>query len=160
MSRICDICGQSVSDYVKTTAWWGKHLDYSDPSGKHDRWSAKLREDTNQLTAEVCKKCTDENLSKFIHFNQELSEELLRKLAIEERRKKDPNESMLKSLRKTVPGGVEDIYCDICQKSCFEKHLKFQSEWQYPDQSTLTAYICPECVSEHLIGQIKFSISG
>ncbi len=156
MSHICDICGEAACEYMKVTAWWGKHLAYSDPSGRYNRWSAKLRQDTNQLTANICRKCVEQGLSKFINFNQELSEELLRKRAIESRRKKYPNESMLKSLRMTVPGGVEDIHCEICLNSCFEKHLKLQSEWQYPDQSTLTGYLCEECVSKNLIGQVKF----
>ncbi|MFO0108897.1 hypothetical protein [Anabaena sp. AL09] len=160
MSKICDICGKGACEYVKATAWWGKHLSYSDKSRKNQHWTAKIREDINQLTADICKKCTDDNLSNLIHFHQEVPEEVLNKRSLEERREKYPNESGLKSLRMTFTGGVEDIYCDICQKPCFEKHLKLKSEWQYPDQSHLTAYMCPECVSEHLTGQIKFSISG
>jgi hypothetical protein len=160
MSKICDICGETACEYVKASGWWGKHLKYSDQFGKNQRWTAEIREDINQLTADICKKCTDENLSKFIHFHQEIPEKVLRQLAIEERRKKYPNESGLKSLRMTIPGGIEDIDCDICQKSCFEKHLQLKSQWQYPDQSHLTAYICPECFSEHLTGKIKFSTSG
>lgn len=149
MSRTCDICNKSALEYMTVTAWWSKYLEYEDPYEKHNRWSVQLRQDISGLTADVCRQCVDEQLSKFMHFHREFSEKLLQERAIEKRRKQYPNEAMLKSLRMTIPNGLEDVFCDICNTSCFEKHLKFRSEWQYPDQSTLVAYICEQCVSRH-----------
>lgn len=152
---LCDLCGNSCqgSDFFHLSGWWGKHLRFDAPKPKDRHWEPKLMIELEQMQADVCRQCVLERLD-FLQLHIEPS----RNRTLQERQAQYPNESLLKAMRLTSPAGVDDVFCDICQTSCYEKHLRFQSQWKTSDDSTTEAEVCDRCVESRLKPLIRFQL--
>jgi len=106
-----------------------------------------------RVKADICRQCAEEHLMSLIRFYP--TAEYRQRQQLEERRQKYPDEAPLKSLRMTVPAGLEDVACDICETPCFDKHLNLRPRWLDANGIPIEAVVCELCTATYLLSVRK-----
>ncbi|MCU0532394.1 MAG: hypothetical protein MUD14_00580 [Hydrococcus sp. Prado102] len=141
--RYCDCCGRSIKDnnFLKASGWWGKKDEQRQNRLGQPVYSTKWLDDVEELQADICRNCFE---TRFSTLNA-LTVKITREELIRQRQEKYTNESMFRTLMKTVPGGIKSVTCEICGADCWENHLQLETAWITERGQTLEAQVCPGC---------------
>lgn len=136
---LCDLCGQLCDEVIQVSGWWGKVLKPG-VTRKQDRWEPVLREDCDRIQADLCHRCLHDRLSI-----AQLHAEPTREQQFEQYLQEHPGVSQLKAIRLCCGYTTDEVFCDRCQKECYEKHVRFRVERKHRLDSPQTAEMCEAC---------------
>jgi len=153
---LCNVCGNICrhNQYASLQAWHGKHQHHSRKRGRAECWTIDLREDIEQLSADVCRDCLNDRLAVI-----RLNSSKTRAALMQDLRAVKPSISAFEALRRTVGVGVTSARCDICKTECIDKHLKIIGNWNSVGVEELTSEVCERCVSGQLSAVIRFQVN-